>query len=109
MTSIINNWFGIMPGVQAQMKIDSFRVQVASTIDISYEDILSIIHRDSAGSSSFNKIRIVKAVRERWNMGLREAKTIIETVAYREGLINCPTIDNKSLSILMYGDYPDNE
>ena len=104
----MGNWLTSMSGVQANMNIESFKVQVAQTVNIPYEHVLGIIKEDQYRNVNFNKITSIQEVRRRWNIGLREAKTMVETVAYREGIINTPRLGDKDLSILMYGDYPDN-
>ena len=101
-----NNWFGTMSGVQANMNIESFKVQIATTIEIPYNDIRAIILNNVKADNTYNKLSIIKEVRRTYNIALKEAKTLVDTVSYREGLIGCPVNDEKNLSILMYGDFP---
>ena len=100
---VVNNWLTTMPGVQANMNIDSFKVQVMTTTEIPYQEILDIVKSIGLNGGGFNKLHVVKEVRHRYNMPLREAKTIVETVAYREGLMGVPRLQLEELSILMYG------
>ena len=110
----MDGWLGIRSGVQANMNIESFKVQVYQTIQIPYTVVKDLIeHRIEKDNSNlsrntprtYNKLSIIKELREVYNLGLKEAKTIVETVSYREGYGNLPINDEESFSLLMFGDY----
>ena len=110
----MDGWLGIRSGVQANMNIESFKVQVYQTIQIPYTVVKDLIeHRIEKDNSNlsrntprtYNKLSIIKELREVYNLGLKEAKTIVETVSYREGYGNLPINDVESFSLLMFGDY----
>ena len=112
--SSMDGWLGIRSGVQANMNIESFKVQVYQTIQIPYTVVKDLIeHRIEKDNSNvsrnaprtYNKLSIIKELREVYNLGLKEAKTIVETVSYREGYGNLPINDEESFSLLMFGDY----
>ena len=96
---------GIMSGVQANMKIESFKVQTVQTMDIPYETVANLIWQRTGKDEGYNKLTIIKELRDTYKIGLKEAKTIIETVSFREGYTDCPVNDEKNLSILMYGEH----
>ena len=76
---IMDGWLGIRSGVQANMNIESFKVQVYQTIQIPYTVVKDLIeHRIEKDNSNlsrntprtYNKLSIIKELREVYNLGL---------------------------------------
>ena len=51
---------GIMSGVQANMKIESFKVQTVQTMDIPYETVANLIWQRTGKDEGYNKLTIIK-------------------------------------------------